>query len=455
MQRTHARGTLYTVNLPGLVLELDCESYPGHGDPDLLGNSRFTFLAEDLRAAGLLDSAEPFTFYTRNGYGEEFDSPLMDTLLGAGDLDAEDLEEARERFAESGEVQTSNVDAAIVTLRAFLEWAEERVRSGPSGTPPHVLRVAWYGECSVFWAFHDLTHALEDVDYSEDRAGIYLEGAWAEDRANLQGAQRAARAGVPVSEILAELAGLRTAFAERFEGERSTALADFLEASGVRSEEGASEYAQRVEDLASDIVANAEPGASLDALTESAWEYVDGQSLSDADAGEVLLYTSNADRAEEWADGDTTDLASRAFGALLGDVEDSLRERFEVHACADCAEALPPVGRRICADCARGYFTEAERLADPECAEEGDTLEAREAEVSAEEVPEEREALAEEVAALELAAREPGAVRVLALEPERAALLTRYAERPSTPSADAETVRRVLRRELGAVGVPA
>jgi hypothetical protein len=353
----------YTVEFPGLVLELEAESYPGSGDAEVLGDSRWTFHRSDLERAGLLDPEEPFLHVSTYGDGRTDEAPLLDALAGDRFGYPED-EDERRAWDEAEELESSDVDACIVALRALLERADER-RRHEDGAEPWRVRVLWYGECSAFWAFHDITHALEDVDWSGGSAGVYLAGGWAEDRANLEGARRAVRAGVPVGEVLAELAGLRGAFRERF-GDESTALADFLDGGNARDDDGEREHAERVRDLAAEVLESLDEDAREEDALERAWEYVDGAAgnLDDEEAARVLVFTSHADRAEEYADGDSTDLAVRAFGALLGDVEEAIGERFEAERCPHCEErrrvqstATTDDGREVpgivCAQCAR------------------------------------------------------------------------------------------------------
>jgi len=326
----------FRLSFPGLSLIVDTDARPEHAEPELLGDSSWTFRIEDLQRIG----ADELAFRTRNGFGEERSEPLLAAL--DEERDWEDFED--EDKAE--EVQTRNVDASIVTVRALMEHAkEEHARTGTV----REVRLGWEGDSSAYWLFHDLTHAIEDVEWSEDGGGVFIGGAWEEDRANLEGARRAVRYGMDLEEVLGQLVALQGPFRERFKGEESTALQDFL--AGHEDEKNAQAYREHVQDIAADAF---DPSESLEDLEERAWEHVDGDSWLESYAGRILAHSDSdgSDYVTGEEDSPRVALVARAFGALLGDVRARLQELHEESRCESCGRDPKRAGFATCEDCA-------------------------------------------------------------------------------------------------------
>lgn len=354
---SHNPRETYTVDFPGLRLEIEAEAYPGQGDPDILGESQFTFQAEDVRA--LDEDGEPFLF-VQESQVRTFETPLVEILADFEDNPPESDEDRAERLAVE-EFTTRNVDAAIVALAGIVESARLAWRDSPAAVrAPRTVRVRWYGECSAFWLFHDVTHAYEDVELQAGGGQVRVNGPDAEDRANLEGARRAVKAGMPLGEVLAELAGLRKAFRVRFSTE-STALVDFLQdpgdGSGVDVDSMRREFRELVEDFAREVL-DEDPDRSEDDAADAAHEHVDGAASSwSFDRCARLLVGADDPRAgEDYADPDNGDaqamLGSRAFGALVGAVEARVRELHAESRCEDCADRARVDGGTRCARCA-------------------------------------------------------------------------------------------------------
>ena len=121
----------------------------------------------------------------------------------------EDLAYDPELHDEDDEVTVNSADALICFLAAA------------SQQPKATYTLDYYG--SEYWFFHDLVHAEYD---SGDGSAVYINEA-SEERALPEGAERAARAGVSISEILTELAKAQGEFKERF-GYDFDAIESFL-----------------------------------------------------------------------------------------------------------------------------------------------------------------------------------------------------------------------------------
>lgn len=92
----------------------------------------------------------------------------------------------------------SNADALICFLAAA------------SQADPHTYEIEYHGE--PYWFFHDSVHAEYD---SGDGSDLYVNEE-SEERALPIGAERAARHGVPIADIVRELAKAGAEFEDRF-----------------------------------------------------------------------------------------------------------------------------------------------------------------------------------------------------------------------------------------------
>lgn len=186
----------------------ECVADPDALGEDILGDCEFRFDAELARLLA------PVVWHEANDF-RSFDGTL-----------AESQENRTGEEWEDGEPLRLEADGGIRALCVLAELGER------DGEP---WRFEWDGSGSAFWLFHDVTHAAEDFGAWEEDGTWHVEAsqfpavlAWNEDRANLEGARRAIRAGVAVDEVLAELANVAEPFSDRFAGEESTALDDLL-----------------------------------------------------------------------------------------------------------------------------------------------------------------------------------------------------------------------------------
>jgi len=297
---------------------------------DALGDAVYRFRGPDADAL----AAVRFAQYSRLGGA---------TVQSLGEIAAE---HGFER--EPGEPLALPVDAGIAAVAALLDRGEAFAYEidGAEGSVD-------------FWAFHDIGHAADDfvADWAEAVVDSPLEiGAWAEDRANAEGARRAYAAGVPLDDILAALFGLRDSFAERFRGEQSTALDDFLETlpDGLG---GAVLDAVRatVDSLADDVLEWANADDTLDEiLDERIGEYVEAEEIVERHgAGAVLAALRDFDPGEQYGGalaGDFLDSpAHRAEQAVEGALFEAVRGRA---ACPACGDERVAEGGATCSACA-------------------------------------------------------------------------------------------------------
>lgn len=143
---------------------------------------------------------------------------------------AQELRDESYSGSEPDEIQVSDADMAIRLLSIM------RTKSGTF----HVRHVS---DGSEYWAWHDIGHAEHDCEIgsvwrkgqtgtdgkaSDGRRAvqIHVDGD-AEDRALVRGARESVRRGVPIAEIVRELAQAEGAFRERFEYD-ADCLATFL-----------------------------------------------------------------------------------------------------------------------------------------------------------------------------------------------------------------------------------
>ncbi len=122
----------------------------------------------------------------------------------------EDLTYDPELHDEDDEVTIHSADALICFLAAA------------SQQPKATYTIDYYGVSC--WFFHDLCHAEYD---SGDGSAVYI-NEQSEERALPEGAERAARAGVSISEILTELTKAQSEFEGRF-GYEFDAVESFLD----------------------------------------------------------------------------------------------------------------------------------------------------------------------------------------------------------------------------------
>jgi len=219
---------------------------------------------------------------------------------------------------EPGEPLRLSVDAGTAAVALLLD------RGAPF---EYAVDIA---EGSAYWAFHDLAHAVDDVlaDWGDGIADYPPVGSWAEDRANLEGARRAVRAGLTVDEVLGALVILRAPFAECFDGQESTALDDLLVGGldflpdDVRR--NLDEGPAHVEALARDMLGL---NPDLDDLDDLACEYAFGDGFALNRPG--LLLASLAEYADAVGRGDAVDLETRAEFALASALAARVRDLAE------------------------------------------------------------------------------------------------------------------------------
>lgn len=203
-----------------LVLSTDCTGAPTNPDEP---SGTWTFQRADLRRLRLRDFAEESV--TRGGDVRRSSGSLADDLRGEGYDDGE-----------SDEIHVSDPDTAI-RLLAIMR------------TKPGTFTVEYSADGSEYWAWHDIGHAEHDTEIgsvwrkgqtgtdgrqSDGRRAvqIHVDGD-AEDRALTRGARESVRRGVPLAEIVRELASVAKDFAERFDYETDS-LAVFLAGCDVK-----------------------------------------------------------------------------------------------------------------------------------------------------------------------------------------------------------------------------
>lgn len=279
----------YTFSIDGTPFSVSADPDAYDDGSDSLGDSRFTFAEGPLA-----DELARVVLVVYNGLGESSEGTLARYVedmtrdpWGGGDL-------------------VLDPDAGIAALAHLSE------RGSDEPIPFH-----WDGSGSAYWLFHDVSHASEDATAmmlgdEEGTPAVDFPAplSWAEDRANVEGAQRALRAGVPLDEILGELAGVAEAFRERF-SEPSTALADFLDSLDPLPE-GLADYRRDVRDLAAEYLSQNEDVSADDV---DPYEWVDGSAWITSTPGLVLAFSEHGG-----TDDYGTELADRAYGAMLGDV---------------------------------------------------------------------------------------------------------------------------------------
>lgn len=304
----------YQFKLGGTAFECIADPNALDGE-DVLGNCEYHF------SSSLADELAPIVFEQTNGYGYTSRATLAEAQR----------DRTGEQWQESGDL-TLEADGGITAL-AYL------IAIGNRDEVPWLFE--WDGSGSVFWLFHDCTHALEDWTIGKDSDGwtasIQALTAWAEDRANLEGARRALGAGVPVEEVIGELAGLAEAFSQRFEGEASTALDDLLNGGLPGMGDGRAEYAAHVLTLATDYAESLDDDVSPDDVDP--FEWVDGDGYT---PGLVLAFCSHGS-SEDYGEG----IEGRAFSALLMDVSGKARELIT---CPECDERRQ-LGASTCKEC--------------------------------------------------------------------------------------------------------
>ena len=201
-----------------------------------------------------------------------------------------------------------------------------------------------------FWAFHDLSHAVDDCsgDWDEGLAEFPPPSAWSEDRANLEGARRALRAGVDLDNVLGALLRLREPFRERFPGDQSTALADLLDGDLPEAVRARPERVlDRVESTARDVLDYAQDDVTLDDLAREI-----GEGVRHDSPGSVLVALRDWDSlADCYGPGEVVELDHRAAYAYGGAVCESVRRLAQ---CEECEEERREPGSTTCADCAEG-----------------------------------------------------------------------------------------------------
>lgn len=120
------------------------------------------------------------------------------TELNRDYFDSDDIGYDPEEDDEEDEVQVSGADALLLFAAAA------------STLPPATYTVDYYG--APYWFFHDMIHAEYD---SGDGSAVFINED-SETRALPMGAIAAARAGVPISDILRELVKAGNEFEDRF-----------------------------------------------------------------------------------------------------------------------------------------------------------------------------------------------------------------------------------------------
>lgn len=206
-----------------LVLSTDCAGFAGDPNDGGAGSGTWTFQRADLRRLRLRDFCEESV--TRGGDVRRSSESLAESLRTEGYDDGE-----------SDEIQVSDPDTAI-RLLAIMR------------TKPGTFTVEYSADGSEYWAWHDIGHAEHDTEIgsvwrkgqtgtdgkeSDGRRAvqIYVDGD-NEERALTRGARESVRRGVPLAEIVRELASVAKDFAERFEYETDS-LAVFLAGCEVR-----------------------------------------------------------------------------------------------------------------------------------------------------------------------------------------------------------------------------
>lgn len=286
-----------------------------HGE-DMLGDCEFRFDGETARELATVTLEE----YTRGGHR------IRNTL-------GERMEDRTGEAWEDGESLRLEADGGIAALCYLAD------RGNEDGEP---WRFEWDGSGSAFWLFHDVTHAAED--FSADAGGLEVYGppaeltAYEEDRANVEGAKLAKAAGIDAAEIAAELAGLGSAFRERF-GQDSEALSDLL-ASGEliddTSEHSRTAYREHVQSIAEQCAEHTDEDEEPDA-----WEHVP-EDLGGWPAWAILTHSDHdGEELSETLDG-------RAFYALQADATERARELLTCDECGDRKR----IDATTCEDCA-------------------------------------------------------------------------------------------------------
>lgn len=239
----------------------------------------------------------------------------------------------------SGDDLELDADAGIAAMAYLIDLGNE---------DDEPWRFRWDGSGSVFWLFHDLTHAIED--FSADAGGQHAHGpsqqltAFEEDRANLEGAKLALDAGVDAGEICNQLAGLAKAFRIRFR-EDSTALSDLLKSGALSGGEfTAQAYTEHVACFARDC-AEAFEDEPDDC---DGFEYTP-ETDSSFPAWAVLLYSDNR-RAGECMGDDEQSLGASAYWALNYDITEQARDLLT---CVDCGDHKK-IEDSLCVDCSAG-----------------------------------------------------------------------------------------------------
>jgi hypothetical protein len=205
----------FTYGKASLVLLTDCAGDPGDPQEGGAGSGTWRFRREDIKRLRLRDYCEESV--TRGGDVRRGSGSLADDLRENGYDDPEHYPD---------EIPVSDADTAIRLLAIM------RTKSGE-------FQVTYDSEGSEYWAWHDIGHAEHDCDIGErwtraksDKADgrrgvmIYVDGE-REERALVRGARESVRRGVPIAEIVRELASVAAAYSERFEYE-SSALETFL-----------------------------------------------------------------------------------------------------------------------------------------------------------------------------------------------------------------------------------
>lgn len=118
-----------------------------------------------------------------------------------------------EQLSENDFVNVNNTDDYIVIL-----WGMSQVNES--------FEVTYFGD-SPYWFFHDMVHAIDDVEEGE----IYVDD-FREERALVNGAILALDMGCELSDIVRQLVKAEPLFASRFEYETET-LTKFL--NGIKS----------------------------------------------------------------------------------------------------------------------------------------------------------------------------------------------------------------------------
>jgi len=118
---------------------------------------------------------------------DHFNDSDQFTEQDAGDVDADE------------DYSDGSADALIIFLAAASQLKTAKT-----------FDITYYGE--PYWFFHDTVHAEYD---SGDGSEVYIDQD-AEERALPMGAERAAKAGAPIADILRELVKAGNEFEERF-----------------------------------------------------------------------------------------------------------------------------------------------------------------------------------------------------------------------------------------------